>query len=176
MEENSSPISLRPATSEDESFLVCLYASTRASELAALPWDDNQKQAFINMQCIAQCRQYVMSYPRADSKIVLSNDEPVGRLLVDRGEDALTLIDISLLPAYRKLGIGTQLLQGLLDEANTAGKPVRLHVLHSNPAKKLYQRLGFSMASSDEVYCEMVWSRADSPDISVKPQDLKDES
>src|SRR6266545_1272143 len=158
-EETFRALRLRPAISEDEPFLRNLFATTRADELALMNWDENQKQAFIAMQFNAQSRQYVMSYPRAQNSIVLWNDDPIGRLLLDRGEREFTLVDIALLPTHRGAGIGTHLIEDLLIEAAAAGKPVKLNVWHSNPAKKLYQRMGFSAANNDDdVYCEMCWN------------------
>ena len=149
-------INLRPTTPEDEGFLIDLYAGTRSDELAFLAGDEQQKSAFVRMQYAAQRQHYLMSYPNANNSIILMNDAPVGRLIVNRGESELTLVDISLLPEQRGLGIGTHLLKGLLHEASSTSKPVRLHVLQSNPAKKLYERLGFAIVSSDQVYCEMI--------------------
>jgi GNAT superfamily N-acetyltransferase len=151
-------VGLRLASADDEPLLRQIYASTRVAEIAAIPLDGNQKQAFINMQFMAQRRQYDISYPLGENKIILFDREPAGRLLVDRSEPMWTLVDIALLPAYQNRGIGTLLLDGLLREASAAGKSVKLHVVQSNPAKNLYERLGFSEVTSSEVYCEMKWS------------------
>jgi ribosomal protein S18 acetylase RimI-like enzyme len=151
-------LGLRPATSQDEPFLQNLFASTRADELALMNWDENQKEFFIAMQFRAQSSQYVTSYPDAVNSIVLWNDAPIGRLILNRGEREFTLVDVALLPAHRGAGIGTHLIEDLLLEAAAAGKPVRLNVWHSNPAKKLYQRMGFSTANDEGVYCEMCWN------------------
>jgi ribosomal protein S18 acetylase RimI-like enzyme len=158
MEDILGSISLRPIKPDDEDFLFRLYASTRENELAALAWDETQKQTFINMQFGAQMQQYRMCYPDADNSLILLKEEGIGRLIVNRSEDELTLIDISLLPAHRGHGIGTRLIRDLLSEAAIATKPVRLHVLETNPAKELYERLGFSIVNSDGLYCEMIWT------------------
>ena len=152
------PISLRPTTSEDEAFLLDLYAGTRSDELAVLVGDEQLKSTFVRMQYGAQKQQYLRSYPNANNSIILLNDAPVGRLIVNRAESEWTLVDISLLPEHRGLGIGTHLLKELLNEASATSKRVRLHVLQSNPAKQLYERLGFSIVNSDQVYCEMISS------------------
>ena len=142
-------------TPEDESFLFAVYASTRLEELAGTGWDDNQKLAFIRMQFIARER----SQPRVDNKIILLNGRPVGRMLVDRTETPIVLRDIAVLTAYRNAGIGSRLLQELITEAAAAGKPVRLHVVASSPAVRLYERFGFrgSGAESGAAYLEMTW-------------------
>ncbi|MBW4512743.1 MAG: GNAT family N-acetyltransferase [Scytonematopsis contorta HA4267-MV1] len=50
---------------------------------------------------------------------------------------------MELLPEYQCLGIGTQLIQSVISQAKSLNKPVVLHVLKINPAKSLYERLGF---------------------------------
>ena len=158
-EEPLRAVRLRPATLEDEPFLRQLFATTRADELALMAWDDNQKEMFIAMQFNAQKQQYAMSYPQAQHSIILLNDNPIGRQMVDRGESEFTLVDIALLPNHRSAGIGTHLIEDFLAEAGSVGKPVTLNVWHSNPAKKLYQRMGFTSVNDDGgVYCEMSWS------------------
>jgi ribosomal protein S18 acetylase RimI-like enzyme len=150
-------LGLRPATSQDEPFLRDLFASTRADELGLMNLDENQKEFFIDMQFRAQSSQYAMSYPDAINSVVLFDEAPIGRLMLDKGELEFTLVDIALLPSHRGGGIGTHLIDDLLREAAAVGKSVKLSVWHSNPAKKLYQRMGFSTASDDGVYCEMWW-------------------
>lgn len=151
---------LRSATPDDKPFLLSLFATTRSDELAFMNLDENQKQSFIAMQFEAQSRQYGMSYPQAQNSIILRNDAPVGRILLDRGEQQFTLVDVALLPAHRGAGIGTALIQDFAKEAAAGGKPIRLHVLTSSPAKRLYERLGFSPVGGDAVYLEMKWMPA----------------
>lgn len=153
-------ISLRDATPDDDAFLLDVYASTRLAELDGTGWDDNQKLAFIRMQFLARER----SYPDVDSKIILLDGRPVGRMMVDRNDAAILLRDIALLTEYRNRGIGGRLIQELITEAASAGKPVLLHVLASSPAVRLYERLGFR-GSGDEAgvaYLEMKWVPATS--------------
>jgi ribosomal protein S18 acetylase RimI-like enzyme len=38
----------------------------------------------------------------------------------------------------------------VLDEARRSGKPVALQVLKVNPARRLYERLGFSVTGENE--------------------------
>jgi len=150
-------VSLRSVTLEDEPFLRQLFATTRADELALTGWNESQKEAFVVMQFNAQSQQYAMSYPQAHHSIILLDDDPIGRLLLDRGKFEFTLVDIALLPVHRRAGIGTGLIRDIVKEAAAAGKPVRLHVLTSSAAKRLYERLGFSPVGGDAVYLEMKW-------------------
>ena len=144
---------LRPATPDDEPFLLQLYASTRVEELAGVGWDEDQKQAFIKMQFLVRER----THPRADDRIIVLDERAIGRIMVDRSEAAILLRDIALLPEYRNAGIGSRLIQDLMKEAAAAGKAVRLHVVASSPAVRFYERLGFSRTGNDAAYLEMTW-------------------
>lgn len=146
---------MRPATAADHSFLLGLFASARP-ELSLINLDDRQRQALIEMQFNAQRRQYDAAYPLAENNVILRDGFLIGRMLVDRRGRDFTLVDIALLPEYRNAGIGTSLIRTLLVEAADASKPVRLHVLKSNPALGLYERLGFSPVADDSMYVEMV--------------------
>jgi len=146
-------LSLREATSEDEPFLLEVYASTRLEELEGFGWTDDQKQAFIKMQFLARER----CYPRVDNRIIVLNGRPIGRIQVDRGEEAILLRDIELLTEFRNKGLGNRLLQDLMNEATSAGKPIQLHVLASSPAVRFYERLGFCRTGDDAAYLEMKW-------------------
>ena len=80
---------------------------------------------------------------------------PHGRLLVDRSSKAIYLIDISLLATYRGMGIGTAIMNDLIEEAGRAGTVLGLHVLKTNAAANLYFRMGFAVTADDGLYIEM---------------------
>ena len=148
-------IKLRKETAGDDAFLRQIYASVRAEEMAFLPLPEEQKSAFLNMQYDLQRRHYLTAYPDADYSIILSEDIPIGRLYVNRGEQSFHLMDISLLPEYRGKGLGSYLLKNLLTEAEAARKPISLHVRSNNRAMRLYQGLGFEIIRDDGVYVLM---------------------
>jgi GNAT superfamily N-acetyltransferase len=120
-----------------------------------LPWDAAQKEGFLRMQFDAQHRFYQEQYPDASFQIILAGDSPIGRLYVDRGPEAICIVDIALLTEHRGAGIGSAILRDLLAEADRAQKPVRIHVERFNPAFRLYQRLGFVVIDDVGVYLHM---------------------
>src|SRR5437764_12785095 len=99
-------ISLRPVGPEDEAFLYEVYRSTRAEELSAWGWDSAQQDAFLRMQFRAQQMSYQTEGAGTDTKIILLETNPVGRMIVSRRENEIQLIDIALLTEYRNGGIG----------------------------------------------------------------------
>jgi ribosomal protein S18 acetylase RimI-like enzyme len=149
--------SLRPAGPGDAELLYRIYASTREDELAAVPWDAPAKEAFLRMQFTAQDRSYHANFPHASYDLIISGDQVLGRLYLDRGETAWRVIDLALLPEHRGQGIGTHLLTSVLAEAGAAAKPVQMHVEKFNPARRLYDRLGFRQIADQGVYLLLEW-------------------
>jgi ribosomal protein S18 acetylase RimI-like enzyme len=143
---------LRAVGPGDREFLYRVYASTRTEELAVVPWDETQKDTFLRAQFDAQDRWYRENYPHATFEVVEVDGEPAGRLYLHRGEHEIRIVDIALLPEHRGNGVGTWLLRNLLAEADATGKRVTIHVERLNPALRLYERLGFSVAEDKGVY------------------------
>jgi ribosomal protein S18 acetylase RimI-like enzyme len=150
-------VSLRLAQPQDEWFLFQVYASTRADEMALVPWTAEQKQSFLRMQFNAQRQSYALDYPDAAWQIIVKAEVPIGRLIVDRAADRILLMDLALLPEHRNHGIGTALIRELMAEAQRTGKPLHLHVEPFNPAFKLYERLGFVKVGEAGIYWELAW-------------------
>ena len=147
-------VELRPAGPADDELLFRIYASTRAQELAVLAWDGVAEEAFLRGQFAAQRASYER-YPGRSDHVVLVGGEPAGRLCLARGEREIAVVDIALLPRFRGRGVGSALLRGVLDEAAAADKRVRIHVERSNPALRLYQRLGFRVVADLGVYLRL---------------------
>jgi ribosomal protein S18 acetylase RimI-like enzyme len=146
---------LRPITPEDESFLACLYASTRAEELAVTGWSDEDKAIFCRRQFGAQTAHYRENYPGALFQIIEQDGVAIGRLYVAHWEREIRIMDIALLSEFRGSGIGTKLLRDLQEEARSAGKSLTIHVERFNPALRLYERLGFKQMEDKGVYLLM---------------------
>ena len=145
-------LALRPVAAGDEPFMLRVYAGTRAEELAGVPWSAEQKAAFVAQQFAAQSAHYAQHYVGMSADVILIDGKAAGRLLVARWPEELRIVDIALLPEYRGNGVGTSLLRDLLAEADAAGKRVTIHVERLNPALRLYERLGFSLAEDKGVY------------------------
>ncbi len=137
-------VTLRPVSPRDEDFLFEVYASTRRDELAELSWDDNQLASFLRMQFDAQQQDYKLRYPDAEHRLILLNDQPIGRHYVFGDDSEIRILDIAILPAHRKKGVGTRLIRSLLDEAARTRRQVRVYVERFNPSLDLFERLGFS--------------------------------
>ena len=150
-------ITLRFVHPSDEAFLEAVYTETRRGELAPFGWSEEQQAAFCQMQFRLQTRAYRMQFPAADYYIVEYDATPIGRMIVERGEKEIRLVDISLLAEFRNRGIGTILLERLKDEARNEWI-LSLCVLKTNAAaKRLYERLGLEVVEDAELHFTMQW-------------------
>ena len=149
-------IALRPVAPEDDDFLLDVYASTRADEMALVEWTDEQKRAFLKMQLDAQRGEYEQRFPDADYRVILVGGRPAGRLWVARTPRQIRLLDIALLPEFRGRGVGARLVLELADEAAASGLPLRHMVFPLNEgALRFYERLGFTRLELHGAYWEM---------------------
>jgi ribosomal protein S18 acetylase RimI-like enzyme len=148
-------VTLRPATDADMDFLHRLYATTREDELKQVDWTDEQKAVFVSHQFHAQHQYWHENYTDTSWDLILLGGEPIGRLYVARWADDIRIVDIALMPGHRGSGIGTRLLRALLDEGDATGRKVSIHVEIFNPARRLYERLGFVQAGDRGVYLLM---------------------
>lgn len=139
----ANPITLCPITAEDEDFLLLVYGSTRAEEMACVPWNQEQKDAFVRVQFAAQQRHYAAEYPQATHEIICTGGVPAGRIYLNRSSEEFHILDITVLPQYRNAGTGSVVLGRIMDEAAKAGKPVTIYVENYNPSLRLFTRLGF---------------------------------
>lgn len=146
---------LRLSLPEDGDFIFRLYASTRVEELRGLGWTVVQQQAFLRMQFNAQQQWYAATYSRAESQIVEKDHQPIGRMVVQREPNIWRLLDISLLPEHRGQGIGGELIRALVQQCVESGAALQLQVLNTNPAQRLYARLGFIKTGEDRIYTQM---------------------
>lgn len=151
-------IGLRAFQQQDLELLYQLYASVRANEMALMTeWHEIQKEAFLRFQQKAQHRQFTQEYPQASYDIICYQGEGIGRLFVDRQGTDIHLLDITLLPAYRRRGIATALLTALIHEAIDNNKIITLQLEADNPAKPLCLRLGFTLAGEVSYYQILHW-------------------
>lgn len=135
---------LRPEAEADDAYLLALYATTRQAELDQMAdWSPEQRHAFVVMQFNAQRHHYRHVIPNVAFDVITRDGEPIGRLYTREGETMLHIVDILIDPAMRGAGIGTALVQSLADETLAAGKVLSIFVETYNPAKRMYERLGF---------------------------------
>jgi len=156
-------ISCRAATDADLPILAETYASTRREEVAQTGWPAEVQEQFLRQQFDAQHSFYREQYPAAEWLVIERAGAPLGRLYLDEWEGELRLIDIALLADARGGGVGTALLEDLLEAAAAKGKRLTIHVEQQNPAMRLYRRLGFEKVAEHGIYHRMEWTPPGAP-------------
>lgn len=133
-------VSLRPASDADLPFLISLRKQTMTGHFVAasgvVPSEEEQRERVIHR---FECAQIVEHAGR-----------PAGLFKVARDGLEWQLIQIQIAPELQGQRIGEALIQGLIDESRAAGASLWLHVLRQNPARRLYERLGFRVAAERE--------------------------
>ena len=153
-------VKLRPVEyPADEAFMQLLYFQSR-EDLAEIVEDEEQLRQILLLQYRGQRHTYQQQFPDADDDIVMFDDEPVGRLLIDRNQQRLFGVDILMLPEKRSLGIGAELLRRLFDECSCLGIPFEFSVARGNPAIRLYERLGCQQTGENETHLLMRWDNS----------------
>jgi GNAT superfamily N-acetyltransferase len=127
-------LKLRPATSADRDFVESVYFETQRWLIERLfGWrgDDAERAKFSEL------------YSEAESEIISIDGRDVGWMSVRTIDGALDLDAIYIIPAAQNRGIGTLLVRRTIERAKEAGVALRVSTAKINPARRLYERLGF---------------------------------
>ena len=143
---------LRPALPADADFEHRLYASTRDD---LRPLGPEVFDGLVGMHYRAQSMSIRLEHPQAEHRIVMVQDAPVGRLIVDASGKYVEVIDVALLTEYRNCGLGASVLNSVLAQADRLGRAIRLHVEKQSRAVRLFERLGFVIFGDEGMYFAM---------------------
>jgi ribosomal protein S18 acetylase RimI-like enzyme len=130
-------ITLRVATIDDADFLFRLHRTAMQTYVAQTwgAWDEAW-----------QLQHFQQHFDLSACQIIMLHGQDIGVISVVRQVAGMFLSNIELLPAYQGRGIGTYLIEILLDEAHQKGVALSLQVLKVNLARRLYERLGFTIS------------------------------
>jgi GNAT superfamily N-acetyltransferase len=124
----------RPALLGDFEFCQRLYFEGMDKIIRQLALDmARQRESFAGQWQVAEVR------------IVTLAGEDIGWLQTWPADDAIFLGQLYLAERFQRRGIGSRALQMLIDEAERAQKALALDVVKINPARRLYERLGFAV-------------------------------
>lgn len=145
---------LRRATADDEELLFAVYSATRRDEVSAFGWSDEQAEAFLRMQFLARRQAYKMQFPAAAEWVIIADGTESGHLTTEVTDELTRLIDIAILPQFRRKGVATAALEKL----KASGRPIVLHVDKVNTAAlAFYSRQGFTTVAESQLMVEMTW-------------------
>jgi ribosomal protein S18 acetylase RimI-like enzyme len=151
-------LALRPERADDEAFRYRLFCRSRPPEWDMVQIDPQFREQLMQHQFMAQTTSYRAQFPKARFDIIELDDQPIGRIVVDRPGSMLNIVDQAIVPELRNKGLGTTIMRSLMDEARAQAIPVRLMVGSSNdPSLRLYLRLGFVPIETIPLYIELEW-------------------
>jgi ribosomal protein S18 acetylase RimI-like enzyme len=149
---------LRPERPSDRDFRFRLFCDSRLPEWDQVQLEPAVREQIMGMQFEAQTTTYAARFPRARFDIIEAGGEPIGRIVVDRPGAWIHIVDHAIVPDLRNRGAGTAIMRALMEEAASAGLPVRLKVASANdPSLRLYLRLGFVPIETAPFYIELEW-------------------
>ncbi len=136
------PFTLRPAAHADRGFLYRLHVAAMKDVVAQVwGWDE------------AWQRQYFDDhFDPSHARIVVVDGVDIGVVAVEWREDAAFLAGIEILPEYQGRGLGAAVIRDVIADAAARGLPVTLRVLKVNPARRLYERLGFTVTGETDTH------------------------
>lgn len=133
-------ISLRAACDHDVVFARSLYFDTMREIINRLfGWDQHREQ-----------ENFARFFKLEEVRIITVDDQDVGWIQEQISERSINLGSFYVLPAMQGRGIGTYVLRILLEQAASESKTVTLAVAKINPARLLYEKLGFRTTHEDE--------------------------
>jgi ribosomal protein S18 acetylase RimI-like enzyme len=136
---------LRPATHADHDFLYRLHvAAMRYLVEHVWGWEDAQQEQFFDDH-----------FDPTHARIIVVDGVDIGVVAVEWRDDEAFIGTIEIMPDYQGRGLGTAIVQQIVAEAAARGLPVALQVLKINPARRLYERLGFSVTGATETHYHM---------------------
>lgn len=150
-------ITLRPIQVQDRDFLIQVYSSSRADEMALVPWTEEQKEAFLSMQFAAQDAYYRESFSAANFDVIEVDEQPVGRLYVLRDDTHIRILDIAVLPERRRAGVAGFLINDLLTEAKNNSKKIEIYVESFNPSLGFFEAKGFKKRAEEGINFRLEW-------------------
>jgi GNAT superfamily N-acetyltransferase len=150
-------LTFRPIADGDMQFLARVYASTRQEKLTVSAINPMQQAALLLLEFRAQHAHFLKHYPQADMLVIMGGGYEIGRLYLARWPTRHGIIELTLLPEYRRHGAGRVILRDLTEEGAACGKDVSVLVEKFDPAMRLYRRLGFVTEEDKGAYDLMRW-------------------
>jgi predicted acetyltransferase len=147
-------LNLRPVDAGDDPFVRAVFFATQRGIIEALFGWRGEELEFATFRA---------SYDAANTSIIVVDGDDAGWLTVKRGGD-IELDAIYLTPSMQRRGVGTALIHDLISEARSTAKTLRLSTAKINPARRLYERLGFAECGESEFKVFLEWRPA-SPNL-----------
>ena len=86
--------------------------------------------------------------------LICNDDAVLGFISLSRDSRALYIRELHMLETCRRLGAGSWVLEQMAVKAQTLGL-LRLTVFKTNPARRLYQRMGLGIVGEEDCFWRM---------------------
>lgn len=139
-------------------FLLSLFVSTRAAEVAAWGWSKSQATEFLSSQFDIQQRSYQQQFQNLQTYMIGQANQFIGMIQLHEQADTIRIVNVIIAPSIQGIGIGTSVLRFLQNYAEQQQKAIQLSVDHTNRAKHWYSHLGFVVVSNQDWNCSMIWN------------------
>jgi ribosomal protein S18 acetylase RimI-like enzyme len=147
--EKEITISRRQATDADTEF-------ARTTHHAALR--DLIVRQFGNFDEKMQDEFFAKSWKPETHEIIVNDDINVGYCCITHSPDHIFLSELILLPSAQGKGIGTKIINELIEESKAKNIPITLQVLKENQAQQLYRKMGFKDTETTSKHIQMEFS------------------
>jgi len=134
---------IRPEQPEDATFLKELF-------VACSPLRTAVPDALLLHQAELAQVAFSTNFTQAMRRTILVFSQPAGRIIVDWTDCIFHGVDIAVHPDFRSSGIGLALLRAWTAVADANRRACSLEVLSNNPAKRIYEHLGFKVDGSED--------------------------
>jgi ribosomal protein S18 acetylase RimI-like enzyme len=142
---NGPVLTYRNAVAGDRDWLFELKKATMRNYVAAVyGWDDEVQRRWFNEK-----------FDPVKIRIIQRDGHDAGLLQVEETSGHVFLAQVEILPTFQNQGVGSAVIRAVIEDAKRKNKPVLLQVLRPNPARRLYQRLGFSVWAENATHFKM---------------------
>lgn len=139
-----------------------MYYTTRPAIDSDLEWLDpfyeELMRPYVELTHKWDRTKFRESFSPEHTHIIQFNNQDIGMLKVEQRNGYIFLGDIQIKKEFQGQGIGSKLVNDLIQKSKSQALPIRLRVLKGNPAKKLYQHLGLALINELDNYYELQYS------------------
>ena len=100
-------------------------------------------------------RQFKNQLDQSASRLISADNILVGFVMMPIKDGVFWIHTICILPEHQRKGLGTAVIRSLVKQAQQERMPVCLNVPRVNPARKLYERMGFRVIEENPFHFKM---------------------
>jgi ribosomal protein S18 acetylase RimI-like enzyme len=129
-------VEMRRATADDVDLLWTIFRASLKDYIieARGEWNEEREES-----------QFWRQLDLSASRIIAVDHQHIGFIVAPIRDGALWIHTICIVPEYQRKGIGTGVIRSVFAEGKEQEIPIYLGILKVNPARRLYERLGFKV-------------------------------